>query len=96
MIQLSILEIYTVRIEVGWFYTQNIPVGFFCVYARVYSCVYLKCKIYNRVHILYIFCTVYKVLNVIICNTNMRERYRPISKLGKGLKELPEISDIDL
>ena len=54
MIHLRILEIYAVR---NWFYTQNIPVGYFA-YTHAYIRAYTRNirKIYNSVYP--IFCTV--------------------------------------
>ena len=54
MIHLRILEIYAVR---NWFYTQNIPVGYFA-YTHAYIHAYTRNirKIYNSVYP--IFCTV--------------------------------------
>ena len=55
MIHLRILEIYAVR---NWFYTQNIPVGYFA-YTHAYIRAYTRNirKIYNSVYP--IFCTVF-------------------------------------
>ena len=57
MIHLRILEIYAVR---NWFYTQNIPVGYFA-YTHAYIRAYTRNirKIYNSVYP--IFCTVLDV-----------------------------------